>query len=237
MLTQETLPACPRADGLGAIGLRIVKSPRARRYLLRLDTDGLARLVIPRRGSQAEALRFLERSREWLQRRHTQWLAQRTIRQPWLDGATFLFRGEPVRLRVTVDLFGTTLAFADQLLRGVPPAGDYRTAVQAHLRAMAERELPPRTRELAAAHGIAIRRVSVRAQKTRWGSCSSRGTISLNWRLIQAPPFVQEYLIIHELMHCRQMNHSARYWKLVADAFPRWREAEAWLKKTRLENL
>ena len=77
----------------------------------------------------------------------------------------------------------------------------------------------------------------MRAQKTRWGSCSARGTISLNWRLIHAPPFVRDYLIVHELMHRRQMNHSARYWKLVADAFPRWQEAEAWLKKTRLENL
>jgi predicted metal-dependent hydrolase len=119
----------------------------------------------------------------------------------------------------------------------VAPAADYRDAIQAHLRRLAERDLPPRTRELAQLHGIAISRVTVRAQKTRWGSCSARGTISLNWRLIHAPPFVQDYLIIHELMHRRQMNHSARYWKLVAEAFPRWREAEAWLKKTRLESL
>ncbi len=233
----SSFTVCPTADGAGVIALRIVKSPRARRYLLRLDFDGAARLVIPRRGSRAEALRFLERSRVWLQRRHQQWLAHQATRRPWLDGATFLFRGEPARLRVTVDLFGTTLAFAGETLRGVPPAADYRSAIQAHLRTIAERELPVRTRELAQEHGIAIRRVSVRAQKTRWGSCSSRGTISLNWRLIQAPDFVRDYLIVHELMHCRQMNHSARYWKLVAEAFPRWREAESWLKKTRLDNL
>jgi predicted metal-dependent hydrolase len=233
----SSLTVGPAADGAGVIPLRIVKSLRARRYLLRLDPDGAARLVIPRRGSCAEALRFLERSREWLGRRHAQWLAHQSARRPWLDGATFLFRGEPVRLRVTVDLFGTTLAFAGEVLRGVPPASDYRSAIQAHLRAIAERELPVRTREWAREHGIAIRRVSVRAQKTRWGSCSSRGTISLNWRLIQAPAFVRDYLIIHELMHCRQMNHSARYWKLVAEAFPRWREAESWLKQTRLESL
>jgi predicted metal-dependent hydrolase len=238
MFEEAPLPAsCLSADGNAAVAVRIVRSPRARRYLLRLDPDGAARLVIPRRGSRAEALRFLERSREWLQRRHVQWSAQQAMRRAWLDGATFLFRGETVRLRVTVDLFGTTLAFAGEVLRGVPPAGDYRPAIHAHLRAMAGRELPVRTHELAHEHGIAIRRVSVRAQRTRWGSCSARGTISLNWRLIQAPPFVRDYLIIHELMHCREMNHSARYWKLVDEAFPRWREAEAWLKKTRMESL
>jgi hypothetical protein len=217
--------------------LRIVASVRARRYLLRIEPDGAARLVIPRRGSRAEAMRFLDRSRDWLERRHRQWLAHRSLRKPWQDGATFLYRGEEVRLRVEADLFGTMLSFADQALRGVEPAVDFRPAIQAHLRRIAERELPSRTRELAREHGIAIGRITVRAQKTRWGSCSSRGTISLNWRLIHAPPFVQDYLIIHELMHRKQMNHSTRYWKLVDQAFPRWREAEFWLKKTRLENL
>lgn len=237
-LPASSVPAAPfqLADAT-TIPLRIIASPRARRYLLRLDADGSARLVIPRRGSRAEAMRFLERSRDWLQRRHQQWLAHRSARQPWEDGTTFLFRGEEARLRVETGLFGTTLSFADQTLRGVAPAADYRSVLQAHLRRLAEQELPPRTRELAALHGIAIGRVTVRAQRTRWGSCSARGTISLNWRLIHAPPFVRDYLIVHELMHRRQMNHSARYWKLVADAFPRWEEAERWLKKTRLENL
>jgi predicted metal-dependent hydrolase len=220
-----------------AIPLRIVTSPRARRYLLRLEEDGAARLVIPRRGSRAEAMRFLERSRNWLQRRHAQWLARRPLREPWQDGTIILFRGEEVRLTAEGDLVGVTLSFAGETSRGVTPAADYRGAVQAHLRGLAERELPPRTRELAIGHGIAISRVTVRAQKTRWGSCSARGTISLNWRLIHAPSFVRDYLIVHELMHRRQMNHSARYWKLVDDAFPRWREAESWLKKTRLDVL
>ena len=105
----------------------------------------------------------------------------------------------------------------------------------AHLRKIAERELPVRTRELALLHGIAIRRVSVRAQTTRWGSCSAKGTISLNWRLIHAPAYVVDYLIIHELMHRREMNHSARYWKLVATACPDYRRAEQWLKSRQVE--
>jgi predicted metal-dependent hydrolase len=231
------IPSAFQLNAAAAIALRVVNSPRARRYLLRLDDDGAARLVIPRRGSQAEAMRFLERSRGWLERRVAAWRSRANLRQPWNDGASLLFRGESVPLRAEGDLFGVTLSFAGESLRGVAPSADYRDVIHAHLRRIAECELPARTHELARLHGIVIGRVTVRAQKTRWGSCSARGTISLNWRLIHAPPFVQDYLIIHELMHRRQMNHSARYWKLVAEAFPRWREAEAWLKKTRLEML
>jgi len=219
------------------ISVYVVRPPRLKRYLLKLQGDGSARLAIPRRGSRAEALRFLERSEAWLLKRHGQWRAQSAARQPWRDGATFLFLGNETRLRVEPLSGGVTLSFADQIIPGAAPAPDYRPVVQAHLRGIAERELPPRTRELAQIHGVTFRRVTVRAQKTRWGSCSARGTLSLNWRLIQAPPFVLDYLIVHELMHLREMNHSARYWKRVAEAFPDYRAAETWLKKTRLEAL
>ena len=96
------------------IPVRIVNSLRARRYLLRLDADGTARLVIPRRGSRAEAMRFLERNRDWLQRRHRQWLSRQAARRPWQDGVTFLFRGEEVPLRVETGPGGVTLFFAGQ---------------------------------------------------------------------------------------------------------------------------
>ena len=216
--------------------VRIIRHPRARRYLLRLQPDGLARLVIPRRGSRTEGLRFLERNTAWLLERFRQWRARGDVRRAWAHGTEFLFRGEQVTLRVESESGGVVLRFGDQALLA-SYAADYRDVLVAHLRAIAERELPPRTRELAQLHGIGIRRVSVRAQKTRWGSCSARGTISLNWRLVQAPPMVRDYLIVHELMHRREMNHSARYWKLVATAFPNYQLAERWLKRTRLEGL
>ena len=73
-------------------------------------------------------------------------------------------------------------------------------------------------------------RVSIRNQRSRWGSCSRRGTIPLNWRLVQVPPFVREYVLLHELMHRRELNHSARFWRLVAAACPRYVEARRWLR-------
>ena len=217
------------------IKVHVVRRPRARRYLLGLQPDGTARLVIPRRGTEAEALRFLERSEAWLLRRVAQWRTRSHARQEWGDGSRFLFRGEEALLSVEVEGDGVKLMFAEQEILLPHARPDYRQAVQAHLRRMAERELRARTLELARHYGIAIRSVSVRGQRTRWGSCSVRGTISLNWRLIQTPPFVVDYLIVHELMHRREMNHSARYWKHVAQAFPEYRVAEKWLKTSRLD--
>ena len=76
--------------------------------------------------------------------------------------------------------------------------------------------------------------MSVRNQRSRWGSCSVNGTISLNWRLVQTPEFVRDYIIYHELMHLREMNHSARFWARVEEVCPPWREAEHWLKRVGL---
>ncbi len=97
------------------------------------------------------------------------------------------------------------------------------------LRRRALKELPPQLLALAAVHGITVTRVSIRNQRSRWGACSSRGSITLNWRLILVPPFVREYVMIHELMHRRELNHSKRFWKHVAAACPQHREARAWL--------
>jgi predicted metal-dependent hydrolase len=217
------------------VTVHIVFRPRARRYLLGLQADGTARLVVPRRGSEAEGIRFLERSEAWLLKRVVQWRSRSQARQSWGEEARFLFRGEEVGLRVETGEGRLRLCFSDQVVSVPRALPDYREVVLGHLRRLAERELPVRTRELALLHGIVVHRISVRAQKTRWGSCSARGTISLNWRLIQAPCYVVDYLIIHELMHRREMNHSARYWKLVAKAFPDYRNAEQWLKSSRLE--
>ena len=85
--------------------------------------------------------------------------------------------------------------------------------------------------ELAAVTGVKVRRVVVRNQRSRWGSCSARGTISLNWRLVQTPDFVRDYIIYHELMHLREMNHSGRFWARVEAVCPGWRAAERWLEQ------
>lgn len=96
-------------------------------------------------------------------------------------------------------------------------------------RERAIKELPPALLALGREHGIAVTSVSIRNQRSRWGACSARGSITLNWRLILVPAFVREYVMIHELMHCRELNHSKRFWGHVRAACPRYREARQWL--------
>ena len=98
------------------------------------------------------------------------------------------------------------------------------------VRERAHRELPARLLELAAEHGFEVARVSVRNQKWRWGSCSRRGHICLNWRLVLMPEWVRDYVMIHELMHLRRLDHSARFWKLVERVCPDYRRAREWLR-------
>ena len=78
--------------------------------------------------------------------------------------------------------------------------------------------------------GVEYRRIRIGGQRTRWGSCSSRGTLSFNWRLVLAPPEVLDYVVVHELCHLRVPNHSGQFWALVERHRPHWRRQRAWLR-------
>jgi predicted metal-dependent hydrolase len=110
-------------------------------------------------------------------------------------------------------------------------AGRRPPDVEQALKDQARRELPPRLLELAAQHGLAVNRVTIRAQRSRWGSCSSKAHIALNYRLVLMPPEVRDYILIHELMHLRQADHSRKFWRHVEAACPAFRDAERWLRK------
>jgi predicted metal-dependent hydrolase len=97
------------------------------------------------------------------------------------------------------------------------------------LRMQAKRDLPRRLLELAAQFGLTVSRVTIRSQRWRWGSCSRTGRVSLNWRLVTMPDWVRDYVLIHELMHLKRMDHSPKFWAHVAKACPNYEEARAWL--------
>jgi predicted metal-dependent hydrolase len=185
---------------------------------------------VPRGGSVAEACRFAERHVDWVARQLDH-QASRFRHRDWRVGSKLLFRGESVCIENLAERPSSHIRFGDEILEVSDPGGDLRPALENHLRLLAGRELPPRVLELAALHQLPVRRVTVRNQRSRWGSCSRRGTISLNWRLVQTPVFVRDYLILHELAHLRQMNHSSRFWEEVERLCPGFVEAEKWLKK------
>ncbi len=213
------------------VPIEFVPHPRARRYVLRLRSDGSARVTIPRHGSLQAARRFAEQQHAWLARQLARLEARPAADPRWRAGQTIYYRGEPVVLQAETASVGLTVRWADQCLHLAEGSEDLRPAVERHLRVLATHELPTRVRALAAAAGLTVRQVQVRDQRTRWGSCSRRGTITLNWRLVQVPPAVRDYVIWHELMHLREMNHSRRFWRAVAAVCPDFEVARRWLRQ------
>jgi len=213
------------------VPLALVRNARARRYVLRLRQDGSARVTIPRGGSAAEARRFAERNKGWLESQLQRLAAHPPRPRAWSVGTEVLFRGEPTRIEAGVNGESGLIRLGAEAIRVGDSAGDLRTAIEKYLWKLAAGELPARVVELAAPHQFPVRRVSVRNQRSRWGSCSRRGTVSLNWRLIQTPEFVRDYIIFHELSHLREMNHSRRFWDEVGRVCPSFEAAERWLKQ------
>ena len=230
----RTPPASPVVHlsvGPQPLPLLMVRNPRARRYLLRLRPDGTVRVTIPRGGSTAVARQFVERHAAWLERELQRLQAQPRKPTVWQIGTEILLRGDTVRIETGFNGESGIVRFGGESVRVPDPAADLRPAIEGHLHQLAVRKLPPRVLELAIWHGLTVRRIMVRNQKSRWGSCSRRGTISLNWRLIQTPAFVSDYICLHELVHLRQMNHSPKFWREVERVCPDYRMARQWLKE------
>lgn len=208
-----------------------VRSFRARNYRLTLRKDGVGVATIPGRGSEREAQRFVAQHRDWLERARARQAKKPRVADVWLPGTHVLWRGEMTEIRPASVGARPTICLAADVFRVPALEGDLRPTLEAHFARRGKIELPARTWELSAETGTDVKQVTVRNQRSRWGSCSAAGTISLNWRLVQTPDTVRDYIIFHELMHLREMNHSERFWARVEEVCPWWRDAERWLKR------
>jgi predicted metal-dependent hydrolase len=232
--TQQAPAGARPAPGTLTVGrqawtITYVRHRRARHYVLRLEDDGSLRVTIPRGGSRKDAERFAKHKAGWIQRERYRRLLARGSAGGWRDGSRILLRGEEAVLQV--DREAGVARLGDEEIR-LPVEGsfDLRRLVSDRMRRLAERELPARVAELASATGQPVTRVTVRDQKSRWGSCSPSGRVSLNWRLIQVPASVRDYVILHELSHVTEANHSVRFWAKLEQVCPWHRDARAWLK-------
>lgn len=231
--TQAPRVAEPKRDVI-AVGRHVwtvtyVRHPRARSYVLRVGEDGDLRVTIPRGGSRKEAEQFALGKADWIDRERYRRELQRGRESGWEHGRPVLLGGEAVCLEV--DPVARCARLGDERIAlGADGPAAVMTAVTRHLRVLAARELPARLMELADPLGYTVAGVTVRDQRSRWGSCSSTGRISLNWRLVQAPPTVRDYVLLHELTHLAVGNHSSRFWKKLEAVCPWHREARAWLR-------
>jgi predicted metal-dependent hydrolase len=222
--------APPPSEGPGA-GIVFRRSANARNYRLSLGRDGVAVATVPAYGSIREAERFVERNRAWLERARARQRSRPRSADVWTVGTSLLWRGSFHEVRPAVPGEKPSVCLGADVFRVPRLDGDLRPVLESRFVRLAKIELPARTWELAAQTRMNVTKVSVRDQRSRWGSCTAGGSISLNWRLILTPDPVRDYIICHELMHLREMNHSPRFWSCVEQVFPGWRDAESWIKR------
>jgi predicted metal-dependent hydrolase len=226
---QLDLPFLRAAEPPPEPDVHFVRVRRARKYILRVRPDGSLRVTIPRGGSRRDAEAFLQRHQDWVAAERLR-VAERHAPVEWRAGDSIPLHGELTAIQVHGSAHGQIVVVGDQRVRIGAGIVNVRPAVELALRRIASRELVPRLQALASAHGLTVNRVTIRNQRSRWGSCSRRGVVALNFRLVQMPPEVCDYVLLHELMHLRQQNHSRRYWRLVEAVCPGYREAERWLR-------
>lgn len=205
-------------------------SLRARRVAVRITSSGVVELVVPRGVSERRARAFLDSRADWV-RQHVE-------RRRSMASAEEIFPPKQVSLPLTGESWSVFQAGGTGALRlrevgqvlelrGTGTREQQRRALLRWLCRRAESTLRPMLRTVAAGHGFEFSAIQVRCQRTRWGSCSSKGLISLNVALLFQQPDVVRYLLCHELAHTRHMNHSARFWRCVEECEPRWRELDA----------
>lgn len=217
--------ACDQAIYL----VRLRRHRKARRYTLRIQAATReVILTMPPRGSLKEAKDFAQKNGGWIAAR----LGRLPEAAPFVDGVVVPLRGTPHRIvhrRNTRGAVWTETADGENLLCVAGDAPHVNRRVATYLKQEARRDLEAASRRYAAEIGVKIRRISVRDQSSRWGSCSSTGVLSYSWRLILAPAYVLDYLAAHEVAHLREMNHSIRFWRLLARLTPAMRGAKVWL--------
>lgn len=210
--------------------VRVRRHRKARRYTLRIQAATReVVLTMPPRGSLKEAKDFAQKNGGWIAAR----LGRLPEAVAFADGVAVPLRGTPHRIVHRRNTRGTVWTEAaddgEMLLCVAGGAPHVNRRVASYLKQEARRDLEAASRRHAAEIGVKIRRVSVRDQTSRWGSCSSTGVLSYSWRLILAPPYVLDYLAAHEVAHLREMNHSIRFWRLLARLTPAMKRAKVWL--------
>jgi predicted metal-dependent hydrolase len=205
----------------------IRRSTRARRVRVNVHAHSGVEVVLPTSVPERAAAAAVREMRPWIERR--------------LDEARLLRARVAARAGAgTVPYLGAQLELVPQSGRTrvhrkgerlLVPGGDPRPALERYYRRSARAEIAPRLDRATAFAGTPYRDLSIRAQRTRWASCSANGSMSFNWRLLLAPERVLEYVVWHEVCHLEILDHSPRFWALVERRWPSYREDRDWLSR------
>jgi len=217
-----------------SLSYSIRESARRRTLSLELRADGSVRVAVPRGLRLAEVRRFVESRRAWIDSKRALLAAAAPCRQPLESGSSLPYLGTELALYIEPQPGARSASCRRELgtLRvRAPQVQSAPRAIEAWYRREALAHAGARVAHFAVLVGRAPRRLSIRGQRTRWGSCSARGSISLNWRLLQMPAAVFDYVVVHELCHLLVPNHSSRFWDEVGRVLPDYRERRAALRQ------
>jgi predicted metal-dependent hydrolase len=214
-----------------AVEVAVREAARARRLTIRVSADRAAEIVVPPGTGRRQIERALRRHRDWIARKAEE-MEARTAGRPrlGLDRPGVVWVGGEA---VPIERRGGGRPMAGIERGRLAVAGPAQSAAAA-IERWYRREARRRARARVEAHwepvGVRPQRISVRDQRTRWGSCTARGTLSFSWRLLLAPPAILDYVVVHELCHLRELNHSPAFWSLLERTRPGWRAEAAWLR-------
>jgi predicted metal-dependent hydrolase len=206
------------------ISYTVRRSSRARRVRVNVHAHAGVEVVLPTRAPERAAAAAVSELRPWIERRLDE--AREALARVAARAGTLPYLGDSLEL---VPQAGRTRVHRKgaQLL---VPQGDARPAIERYYRRAARAEIGPRLDRATELAGSEYTDLSIRAQKTRWASCSAEGAMSFNWRLLLAPERVLEYVVWHEVCHLEILDHSPRFWKLLERHWPGYREDREWLR-------
>ncbi len=211
--------------------VRIIRKPRLRTLRLAVLDERTVTVTVPLSYSDRQVHDLLERKKRWITKHLSRHRALAEERASNVGTALLLGR----RYAIAFTEEAEEDVHFDEASGIVYIRGDKRSSLHVTLerwyRARAATLIPPRVKDLAVEHRLSVGSITIRGQRTRWGSCSSSGNLSFNWKLLQAPPFILEYVICHEVAHVRFMSHSQEFWRFTEQLCPRYREAKAWLRE------
>jgi len=219
------------------ISYTLKRSSKRRSIGLRIDDRGLT-VSMPLRASEDWLHQVLQQRAGWVVEKLDGWQARKPLQQRWADGECIPYLGELLTLRVVQGLYAAApQQHGDELrltLRSEASAARIEKLVMLWYRHEAMELFAARIAHYAALLDVAPREIKLSSAKARWGSCTTRATLRLNWQLIKLPQYLIDYVVVHELAHLREMNHSAAFWKVVESACPDYTKLRSELKAVAL---
>jgi len=208
---------------------KLVRSKRKSLSLI-VETDGSLTVRAPLRMKETDIWHFIEAKKDWIERKQAQVKKDALPSRRYVDGERFWYLGREVPLHIVSDSHPALVM--DRVFKLTKSA---QPQAQSHFekwyKKQARKVLTERVGYFSQKYGFKVGKIRISSARTRWGSCSAKGTLSFTWRLVMAPVNVIDYVVVHELCHLKELNHSKAYWAQVEAILPGYKQQRSWLKK------